>query len=52
MEAIEIHGVLRGSLMAMARLLRCHPIAKGGYDPVPAPQDQPAKRAAEFSPGR
>jgi uncharacterized protein len=35
MEAIELHGVVRGSLMGAARLLRCHPFAKGGYDPVP-----------------
>ncbi len=34
MEAVEIHGVLRGSLMAGWRVLRCHPLVKGGYDPV------------------
>jgi uncharacterized protein len=34
MEAIERYGVLRGGLMAVWRLLRCHPFAKGGYDPV------------------
>jgi uncharacterized protein len=39
MEAVELHGVLRGGWLAVARLLRCHPFAKGGYDPVaPAPQ--------------
>ncbi|HTW30535.1 MAG TPA: membrane protein insertion efficiency factor YidD [Candidatus Sulfotelmatobacter sp.] len=35
MEAVERHGVLRGALMSAWRLLRCHPFAKGGYDPVP-----------------
>jgi hypothetical protein len=34
MEAVERYGVLRGSYMAAGRLLRCHPFAKGGYDPV------------------
>jgi putative membrane protein insertion efficiency factor len=34
MEAVERHGVLRGSALAVWRLLRCHPFAKGGYDPV------------------
>jgi putative membrane protein insertion efficiency factor len=34
-EAIDLHGVSRGSIMALWRLLRCHPFVKGGYDPVP-----------------
>jgi putative component of membrane protein insertase Oxa1/YidC/SpoIIIJ protein YidD len=34
MEAVERYGALLGILMALARLLRCHPFAKGGYDPV------------------
>ena len=33
-EAVERHGVLRGSGMALWRVLRCHPFVKGGYDPV------------------
>ena len=34
MEAVERYGVLRGGVMAFARFLRCHPFARGGYDPV------------------
>jgi len=34
-EALEMHGVIRGSLYALWRLLRCQPFCKGGHDPVP-----------------
>jgi putative membrane protein insertion efficiency factor len=34
MEAVERYGVTRGGAMAAWRLLRCHPLAKGGLDPV------------------
>jgi putative component of membrane protein insertase Oxa1/YidC/SpoIIIJ protein YidD len=34
MEAVDRYGVLRGGLMAMWRVLRCHPFVRGGYDPV------------------
>ncbi len=36
-EAIERYGALRGSLKAAWRVLRCHPFAQGGFDPVERP---------------
>jgi putative membrane protein insertion efficiency factor len=35
MEAVERYGALRGSWLAAGRLLRCHPFARAGFDPVP-----------------
>ncbi|WP_231038553.1 membrane protein insertion efficiency factor YidD [Pectinatus haikarae] len=32
--AIEKYGVKKGGLMAIKRILRCHPFHEGGYDPV------------------
>ncbi len=34
-EAIETHGALKGTLLALWRILRCNPFSAGGYDPVP-----------------
>ena len=34
MEAVERYGALRGGVMAAWRVFRCHPLAKGGLDPV------------------
>jgi uncharacterized protein len=44
LDAVTTHGSLRGSWLTTRRLLRCHPWAAGGYDPVP-----PRLKAGETS---
>lgn len=34
-EAIQIHGALYGSFLAVKRILKCNPLFPGGFDPVP-----------------
>lgn len=34
-EAVERFGAVKGGRLAIKRILRCNPFAKGGYDPVP-----------------
>lgn len=34
-EAIGVHGAVKGTALALWRILRCNPLCKGGYDPVP-----------------
>ena len=36
MQALGRYGAARGSILTASRLLRCHPWARGGYDPIPA----------------
>ncbi|WP_320043318.1 membrane protein insertion efficiency factor YidD [uncultured Desulfobacter sp.] len=35
LEAIQKYGSIKGSILAIKRVLRCHPFRPGGYDPVP-----------------
>ncbi|MBR2044480.1 MAG: membrane protein insertion efficiency factor YidD [Clostridia bacterium] len=43
-EALEIHGAFKGSLLSAWRILRCNPFCKGGVDPVPEKQVKPCVR--------
>ena len=35
LEAIEVHGALKGTYLAAKRICKCHPFHPGGFDPVP-----------------
>ncbi|MDD6285017.1 MAG: membrane protein insertion efficiency factor YidD [Firmicutes bacterium] len=35
LEAVEVHGALKGSLLSICRIIRCNPLCRGGFDPVP-----------------
>jgi len=35
LQALKKYGALKGSYLAIKRILRCHPFCKGGYDPLP-----------------
>ena len=38
-EALRVHGALRGSWLTLRRILRCHPFGGHGFDPVPERRD-------------
>ncbi|TXK71879.1 membrane protein insertion efficiency factor YidD [Paenibacillus sp. N3.4] len=40
LEAIEVHGALRGSWLSAKRICKCHPFHPGGVDLVPAPKEK------------
>lgn len=48
LEALKAHGPFKGGLLAMRRLVRCHPWGGSGLDPVPGPgREQDANQRKE-----
>ena len=56
--AVATHGPVRGSWLALLRVLRCQPLCRGGFDPVPgtgydgAAEEERAGRAASYRTNR
>ena len=44
LEALEKHGAIRGTWLAIRRIVRCHPGGGSGYDPVPDREDGDARQ--------
>ena len=42
MEALAVHGAVKGLVLSVWRILRCNPLCRGGYDPVP--EKKPRRR--------
>lgn len=47
LEALRVHGFFKGLALTVWRVLRCNPLCRGGYDPVPAPSHKRAE-AVDF----
>lgn len=43
LEAIEVHGAVKGTWLAIRRIGRCHPFHDGGIDPVPPRMERPVR---------
>jgi putative membrane protein insertion efficiency factor len=49
-EAVRAHGALAGTWLALRRLLKCHPLHPGGFDPVPPSPRRPVAWRVRISP--
>ena len=48
-EALQVHGAIKGTGLTVWRLLRCHPWGTHGYDPVPPSKSKIADKKRSFS---
>ncbi len=48
--ALQRHGAVRGSWLALRRILRCHPFTEPGHDPVPPAPPRKGRRCAGHEP--
>ncbi|WP_373900288.1 membrane protein insertion efficiency factor YidD [Geomicrobium sp. JCM 19037] len=42
LESVQTHGVVKGLLLGIVRILKCHPFHRGGFDPVPPKKEKTA----------
>lgn len=49
MDALRIHGALKGVWLTVKRIGRCHPFHPGGFDPVPAATDRDLPERAQMT---
>jgi hypothetical protein len=49
LEAVQTHGAIRGTWLAMRRVARCHPWAAGGLDPVPPAKNRRSSTLSSVS---
>jgi hypothetical protein len=45
LEALDKHGAIKGSVLTVKRIVKCHPFHPGGFDPVPPPAPRRRKGA-------
>jgi uncharacterized protein len=48
-QAVELHGCGRGTILGIKRVFRCNPFSMGGYDPVPPIESTSQRKAEEIT---